>query len=231
MKRKIILIDKEKCDGCGKCVSACAEGAIQLVNGKAQLVGEVYCDGLGACIGKCPRDAIKIEEREAQAFDEEAVKKHLGGVRGHSCPGSMAFSLGKNESPLTDAAYPSALSQWPVQLRLVPVQAPYWDKADLLITADCVPFAYGDFHRKFLKGRKVVTACPKLDDCSTYVEKLSQILLLNDIRSVTVTHMEVPCCSGIVRMAQESVSASGKNMPLNIVKITISGKTEKRDEK
>lgn len=230
MKRNIITIDKEKCDGCGKCVSACAEGAIQLINGKAELVSEVYCDGLGACLGECPRDAIKIEEREAPAFDEAAVKKHLTEEKGHSCPGSMSFSLKKNESPAAEGDYPSALSQWPVQLRLAPIQAPYWAKANLLITADCVPFAYGDFHRKFLKDRKVVAACPKLDDCSTYVEKLSQILSFNDIKSVMVMRMEVPCCSGIVRMTKTALAQSGKDIPLKIIKITISGEAEEENE-
>lgn len=231
MKRKIILIDKNKCDGCGKCVSACVEGAIQLVDGKAELVSEVYCDGLGACIGECPQGAITIEEREAEAFNENAAKAHVAAVNGNACKGSMIFNMNNKKSqPDKNGKSLSALGNWPVQLRLAPVDAPFWKNADLLITADCVPFAYGDFHGKFLAGKKVVMACPKLDDYSTYIEKLSSIISYNDIKSVTVAHMEVPCCSGIVRMTQMALAASGRDIPFHKIKITISGEAEVEDE-
>lgn len=220
MKRKIILIDKARCDGCGKCVSACAEGAIQLVDGKAELVSEVYCDGLGACIGECPQGAITIEEREAAAFNENAAKAH-------ACKGSMMLSMNKKQvPPAGEGENLSALENWPVQLRLVSVEAPFWRNADLLVAADCTSLAYGDFHRKFLAGRKVAVACPKLEDCSTYIEKLSNIISYNDVKSVTVMHMEVPCCSGIVRMTQMALAASGRDIPFHKIKITISGEVE-----
>lgn len=231
MKRKIILIDKAKCDGCGKCVSACAEGAIQLVDGKAELVSEVYCDGLGACIGECPQGAITIEERDAAAFDESAAKAHIEIKKGHVCPGLLSFGMKKKPIQSdTEGEYPSVLENWPVQLRLVPVEAPFWKNADLLVAADCTVLAYGDFHRKFLAGKKVVIACPKLDDYSTYIEKLSSIISYNDVKSVTVLHMEVPCCSGIVRMTQMALAESGRDIPFHKIKITISGEAEVEDE-
>ncbi|OGV49213.1 MAG: hypothetical protein A2017_06005 [Lentisphaerae bacterium GWF2_44_16] len=236
MKRKIIVIDKDKCNGCGHCVSACAEGALQIVDGKAKLISEIYCDGLGACIGKCPQDAIRIEEREAKAFDEEAVKtksmKNTGNeMAGHKhdtgCPGMRSFSIKREKSAECVSHHEksvSELTQWPVQLHLVPVNAPYWDGAELLLSADCVPFAYAGFHSELLKGKKVINACPKLDDTAPYLGKLTAILKENNIKSVTVAHMEVPCCSGIVRLAENALENCGRKIPFHTIKIGINGK-------
>jgi NAD-dependent dihydropyrimidine dehydrogenase PreA subunit len=241
-KRKIVRIDPEKCNGCGLCISACAEGAIQLVDGKARLVSDSYCDGLGACLGECPQDAISIEEREADAFDEEAVKERMHAevestpapakpacnISFGGCPGSRAMNLVRDPAPsrsgtACDSSSPSELSQWPVQLHLVPVNAPYWKNAELLIAADCTAFAAGGFHPDLLKGKKLVIACPKLDDTSRYIEKIRAILEENEIRSLTVAHMEVPCCTGILRMAQTALEQSGKAIPFHDVTVRIDG--------
>lgn len=228
MKRKIVKIDEKKCNGCGQCVSACAEGAIQIINGKAKLVSDNYCDGLGACLGDCPQGAITIVEREADAFDEAAVKKHLAKSKPahahHSgCPGMAVQSFEKKKSSAPAAKAESELSQWPVQLHLVPPTAPYWDGADLLVCADCVPFSYANFHSELLKGKKLVIACPKLDDTEPYLEKLTEIIRENDIRSVTAARMEVPCCGGIAMIAQRAVQESGKNIPFKVITISIRG--------
>ncbi|HOK05263.1 MAG TPA: 4Fe-4S binding protein [Victivallales bacterium] len=238
MKRKIIKINEDKCTGCGICVNKCAEGAIQIVNGKAKLISESYCDGLGACIGECPYDAITIEEREAIPFNEEEVKKHLakkvdeqkqsGVLKFHGgCPGMKAFSF-KNSSEIknkdnSERKILSELSQWPIQLHLVPVKAPYWDKSDIILAADCTAFSFGDFHQQFLKGKKLIIACPKLDNTENYTEKLSAILSENDVNSLTVLRMEVPCCGGIAIFAREAKLISGKDIPLKIVIIGIDG--------
>lgn len=229
-KRNIILIDKEKCNGCGLCVKACAEGALKIVNGKAELVSEIYCDGLGACLGECPQDAIKIVQKEAEAFDEKAVQTHLGTKQehhehgGHQCPGMKSFEIPANDSaPCQCSANKSQLAQWPVQLHLVPVQAPFWKDADILIAADCVPCAYPDFHQSLLRDRKLIIACPKLDDTSEYKEKLTEIFANNDIKSITVAHMEVPCCTGLLNIAREAYMESGKNIPFTTIKIAIKG--------
>ena len=245
MKRNIINIDESKCNGCGLCVSACAEGAIQLVNGKAKLVSEIYCDGLGACLGECPQGAITIEERDASAFDVNAVHKHLETlaqkpkkeIHSHSgCPGMAAMSFNnKDKNSNTGhrqdacATLSSELTQWPVQMHLVPPVAPYWDNADLLICADCVPFAYPNFHSELLKGKKLLIACPKLDDTDPYLEKLTTIFKENNIKSITVARMEVPCCGGIVMITQRALQASGKIIPFSTVIISIRG--EKLDPK
>lgn len=237
MKRNIVKIDQEKCNGCGLCVSACAEGAIKLINGKAELITDSYCDGLGACLGECPQGAITIEERDAAEFDEAAVKKHLTEQQPQSrpkhqhqgCPGMAAFSI--NEKAVGSSAKssghpyptPSELRQWPVQLQLVPVQAPYWNGADLLLAADCVSIAYADFQEKLLKGRKIIIACPKLDDTGNYLEKLTEILKENDIRSLTAARMEVPCCGGIVRLAELALKSSGKDIELKQIIIGVDG--------
>ncbi len=234
MKRNIVNIDEHKCDGCGLCVSACAEGAIQLVNGKAKLVSEIYCDGLGACLGECPQGAITIEERDASAFDEKAVHKHLEKLAAkpkkekhqHSgCPGMVAMSLSNKDKNSSSPAkrLDSELSQWPVQMHLVPPVAPYWDNADLLICADCVPFAFPNFHSELLKGKKLLIACPKLDDTEPYLEKLTTIFKENDIKSITVARMEVPCCGGIVMIAQRALQDSGKKIPFSTVIVGIRG--------
>ena len=229
LKRKIIFIDKEKCDGCGHCVSACAEGALQIVNGKAVLVSDIYCDGLGACIGKCHKDAIRIEEREAEPFNEEAAKAECE-TKGHrhnaGCPGMRSFSISREknaENTSSARKWDSELTQWPVQLHLVPVNAPYWDGAELLLSADCVPFAYAGFHSELLKGKKVINACPKLDDTGPYLEKLTGILRENNIKSITAAHMEVPCCSGIVSLAEKAIENCGRKIPFHIIKIGIKG--------
>lgn len=250
--RKIIRIDEEKCDGCGECVTACAEGAIAVVDGKARLVSEVYCDGLGACLGHCPQDAIHIEEREAAEFDEAQVHAHLarleaaqarrqpapaprpavghGAHGGHQCPGSMLRSLGADRPAPAPGngraaeASVSELSNWPVQLALVPPFAPYLQGAELLLAADCVPFAYPDFHRTFLRGGKpVLIACPKLDDTGPYVEKLAQIFQVAAPKSLTILRMEVPCCGGLLRVAQQARELAGSDIPMQEVVIGIQG--------
>jgi len=230
IKRNIILIDKEKCNGCGLCVKACAEGALKIVNGKAELVSETYCDGLGACLGECPQDAITIVQKEAEGFDEKAVQANLGAKQehhdhgGHKCPGMKSFEIPTKDSASCQcSANKSQLTQWPVQLHLVPVQALFWKDADILIAADCVPCAYPDFHQSILRGRKLIIACPKLDDTSEYKEKLTEIFASNDIKSITVAHMEVPCCTGLLNIAHEAYLESGKNIPFTTIKIAIKG--------
>ncbi len=234
MKRNIINIDEDKCDGCGQCVNACHEGAIRMVNGKAKLVSDIYCDGLGACIGECPRGAITIEEREAAAFDPAAVEARKAPPATPAkekmacgCPGSMAMAFKPERHHGTPAAeVPSQLQQWPVQLHLVPVSAPYWENADLLVAADCVAVAYGDFQNTLLKGKKVIIACPKLDETTNYIDKLADILIVNSIRSLTVAFMEVPCCSALVKIVREALDKSGRNIPLHLVRIGIRGGSE-----
>jgi Fe-S-cluster-containing hydrogenase component 2 len=240
--RNIVKIDAEKCTGCGLCAKACAEGAIKMVDGKAQLVSDSYCDGLGACLGHCPAGAITIEPREAAAFDEQAVARHLAQQpkhpwpqNGHAraagtapmfvCPGLAARQLRNAEQggDNNTGDVSSQLTHWPVQLRLVSPAAPYFADADLLLVADCVPFAMGDFHQRFLKGRRVVIGCPKLDDAGFYIEKLTQILSAHNLRSLTVVHMEVPCCSGLTRIAREALARSGRTLDLQDVTISLQG--------
>lgn len=273
--RKIIEINEEKCDGCGLCVPNCAEGAIQIIDGKAKLVSDIYCDGLGACLGHCPQDALKIIEREADEFDEEAVEELLNSqgktfkpmnaaqhnhhedhdcgcssketaapapapmaAKGHhqhghggGCPGSrmMKFDEVNTAAEATvssgdiEVKIKPQLKQWPVQLKLVPVHAPYFENADLLVTADCVPFAYPNYHLDLLKGKAVVVGCPKLDDIEFYTNKLTEIIEVNNLKSVTVAYMEVPCCQGIVRAVDIAVARANKDVKVNKVKIGIRG--------
>jgi Pyruvate/2-oxoacid:ferredoxin oxidoreductase delta subunit len=238
-KRKIVEIDESKCNGCGLCVPSCAEGAIRIVEGKARLVAEVYCDGLGACLGEGPPGAITIAEREADPFDEEAARRHVAAIRSvappasadkpSGCPGSMVRDyrlhvVAPQAAEPLPPDEPSALGHWPVQLHLVPPEAAFLRGADLLLVADCVPFALADFHRRFLGGRPVVIGCPKLDDTDAYLRKLVAILTLSSIRSLTVVHMEVPCCTGLVRIAQAALEATGAPVPLEEVTISIRGK-------
>ena len=236
IKRKIIKIDEEKCNGCGLCVPACAEGAIQIIDGKARLVKEEYCDGLGACLGECPQDALIIEEREAEKFDEEAVEIHLSSLGKSAsahhhveCPSAMALHLkrdtdaGDDETHKEGVHVPSQLQNWPVQITLVPPNAPYFENAELLIAADCVPFAYANFHQELLKDKIVIVGCPKLDDFGMYQEKFAQIFQRSNIASITIAHMEVPCCFGLSYIVQEALSASGKNIPLHEITIGING--------
>jgi Pyruvate/2-oxoacid:ferredoxin oxidoreductase delta subunit len=232
--RKIVKIDEEKCNGCGLCIPNCAEGALQIINGKAKLVSEKFCDGLGACLGHCPEDAITVIEREAEEFDEKAVEAFLHKkpeakpqpAPFTGCPSSraMQFKVPEARTETVSATLSvSQLTQWPVQLKLVPINAPYFQDADLLIAADCVPFAYPDFHRDFLKGKAVVVGCPKLDDIQLYKEKLTEIFKTNSIKSVTVPYMEVPCCFGLVKATEDALTESGKRIPLKKVKIGIRG--------
>ncbi|EEG78769.1 ATP-binding protein [Dethiobacter alkaliphilus] len=236
MKRQIVRIDENKCDGCGQCIPACAEGALQIVNGKARLIEDKLCDGLGECLGNCPQDALIIEERDADAFDEEAVEKHLEEQKktqaqeqqplGCGCPGTMARTMApkKDAKPVTaEGETPSELGQWPVQLKLVNPAASYFKNADLLVAADCAPFAYADFHKDFLSGRALAIGCPKLDDAMSYVEKLAEIIRVNNLNSITVAHMEVPCCSGLISIVREAVKRAGVDIPVQTVKISLDG--------
>jgi len=232
MRRKVVKIDEEKCDGCGQCVSACAEGAIQIINGKAKLIGEQYCDGLGACLGECPRGAISVEEREAEQFDPQAVQRRKAQTGQEAapkgCPGALTRFLQEKLSRRRDdqpgSRTPSSLANWPVQIHLVPVRAPYLQGAKLLVASDCVPFAYADFHRKLLAGRVLLVGCPKLDDAEAYRRKLADIFRENPIESVEVAYMEVPCCGGMVRIVAEALERSGQKIPLKLCKIGIDGR-------
>lgn len=231
MLREIVKIDQDKCDGCGLCATACAEGAIEIVDGKAHLVSESYCDGLGACLGECPRGAITIERRQASPFDSEAVEKHRQEAApapplACGCPGTMARQTRpRSAAAAADAGGPaeSELTHWPVQLRLVPPDAAFLQDADLLIVADCVPFALADFHRRFLRGKCVVIGCPKLDDAPYYANKLAGLLRTSRVRSLKVIHMEVPCCGGLVRIARAALAESGRDIPFSEVTIGVTG--------
>jgi NAD-dependent dihydropyrimidine dehydrogenase PreA subunit len=267
--RKIVQIDEKLCDGCGQCVTACAEGAIRIIDGKARLVRDEYCDGLGACLGDCPQGAIRIIERDSADFDEEAVRRHLSGMQSgpparhavapartgsgtpathgtsdvpHSCPGSrvLTFAARPGErrdpaaaasggaSPLTDAAAAppvarSELRQWPVQLHLLPPTAPFLRDADLLLAADCAAFSSGDFHARFLQGRALAIACPKLDDPTGYVEKLARMITEGGIRSINVVMMQVPCCRGLEQLARLAMQMAGVDVPLRRIVLGLEG--------
>ncbi len=231
--RKIIRIDEEKCNGCGVCVPACAEGALQIIDGKAKLISETYCDGLGACLGECPQGAITIEERAAEEFDEEEVKLHLEEKK-HTmeelpcgCPSTTVTRFEKQETarttPSADTPQQSMLGHWPVQLTLVPPTASFLQEADLVLAADCVPFAYAGFHQDFLKDRSLLVACPKLDDFQAHLEKLTDILSHSQVKSLTAVHMEVPCCFGLVHMAKQAIQLSGQDIPFEEVTVGIKG--------
>ncbi len=248
--REMVVIDEEKCDGCALCVPSCAEGAIQIIDGKARLVSDNLCDGLGACLGDCPQGAITIEKREADEFDEEAVEmrlKEIGRVaEAHhpapapvaaggcpstriqtfsGCPSAQAQSVAPQKTSTDDVAgqRPSELRQWPVQLHLVPPTAPFLQGADLLLAADCVAFAYADFHKDMLKDKALLIACPKLDDGQAYIEKLSQMFANGGIKSLTVAIMEVPCCGGLTAIVRQALAKSGANIPLEIVTVGVGG--------
>jgi len=279
--RTMVHIDEDKCDGCGLCVPDCAEGALQIVDGKAKLVSDIYCDGLGACLGSCPQDAITMVDREAEDFDETAVNErlqelgrdplphghdHAQGPEGNieqvaaeeevedlacgcpgtlsqsfdrpkpvaappapkmgGCPGSQSRSFDQPEtSGPADKTGPvaSRLSNWPVQISLVPPKAPYLEGADVLIAADCAPFAYGDFHRRFMEGKVLLIGCPKLDNTQAYVEKLSHMFRENSINSIGVVFMEVPCCTGLVQTVQSALEQSGASIPTTLYRVGIKG--------
>lgn len=255
MLRKMVVIDEEKCNGCGECVPSCAEGAIQIIDGKAKLLSDNLCDGLGACLGDCPLGAITIEEREADEYDEVAVESHLkeigreplphhaepaapvaGGCpsaavkkfaqpAGGGCPSARAMKFDKSttEEDAVVSSRPSQLAQWPVQLHLVPPTAPFFQGADVLLAADCAPFAYADFQEDLLKGKALAIACPKLDNTEPYVEKLTAMITQSNIKSLTVVHMEVPCCNGLVMMAKQALANSGRDIPFETVCIGIRG--------
>jgi Pyruvate/2-oxoacid:ferredoxin oxidoreductase delta subunit len=247
--RKIIEIDEELCDGCGNCVPSCAEGALQIVDGKARVIADIYCDGLGACLGECPLGALSIVEREADEFDEEAVEKLIASKEKQAlkevpfvsggCPSARLQTFEQAPSaPASDlqTAPPpaeqaqSALSHWPVQIMLVPPTAPFLKGADLLVLADCVPVAFPSLHRDFLQGKAVMMGCPKFDDAEHYVEKFSQICKLSGINSITAVVMEVPCCSALPMIVKKGMELSGVNIPMEEVVISTRGKILQRTQ-
>lgn len=230
MIRKIINIDEEKCTGCGLCAEACHEGAIGMVNGKAKLLRDDYCDGLGDCLPACPTGAITFTEREAAAYDEKAVEIHKAantakqsGKLPCGCPGSNSKAIKRENAPAKASECESRLSQWPVQIKLAPVNAPYFEGADLLIAADCTAYAYGNFHERFIRGRITLIGCPKLDE-GDYYDKLYEIISRNNIKSLTIVRMEVPCCGGIENAAKRALQASGKFIPWQVVTISTDGR-------
>jgi Pyruvate/2-oxoacid:ferredoxin oxidoreductase delta subunit len=245
VKRKIIHIDDELCDGCGVCVPSCAEGAIQLVDGKATIVAEKYCDGLGACLGECPKGALSIEERVAEEFDEEAVETYLASKEEDrpaeavslacGCPSARIESLAPSPSresvdaPGLQNDPPSALTHWPVQIRLVPPTAPFLQGAHLLVAADCTAVAYPHFHRDFVKGKVVMMGCPKFDDVKGYVQKFADIFREADIEGVTILQMEVPCCSALPTIVKRAMESARKKIPLEEVTISSRGEVVKRE--
>jgi len=242
--RDIVEIDQELCDGCGDCVSACAEGAIAIIDGTARLISDTYCDGLGECLGHCPQEAITITRRDSADFDEEAVQLHLKASRARpqaislspspgsvpqmagGCPGSRArvMETGKESRPASNEAAPSELRHWPIQLHLVPPTAPFFAGADVLLAADCVAYAVGGFHGRFLNGRSLAIACPKLDSQQeVYVDKLVAMVDQAEVKSLTVMVMEVPCCSGLVRLVQQAVARAARSIPVHCVVVGVGG--------
>jgi len=227
-KREIIKIDDNKCTGCGKCAIACAEGAIEIINGKAKVINEVFCDGLGACIGECPEGALTIEERDAPEFDEHKVKEHMAQkarkeVPLMACPGSGPRRILSPKTDVSGSRPSPQLSNWPVQLRLAHPDAPYFKRARLLIAADCSAFAYAAMHSDFIKGRVTIIACPKLDDNEQQIAKLAEILASNDIQDIKLVRMEVPCCGGLVPIAKKAMERASKKVPLDEVIIATDG--------
>lgn len=223
MIRNIVKIDEDKCNGCGLCVSACHEGAIELRNGKARLIRDDYCDGLGDCLPACPVDAITIEKREAEEYNEELVKKNMEkSVHTGGCPGSALKQFPRSESNHTAADYESKLKQWPVQIKLVPINVPYFNNADILVAADCAAYAHANFNQKFMGDKVTLIGCPKLD-MTEYSEKLGEIFKANQIKSITVIRMEVPCCGGLENAVKIALSNSDKDIPLKVITISVDG--------
>ena len=245
-KRKIIEIDEERCDGCGQCIPACAEGSLEIVDGKARVIEDRLCDGLGACLGECPNDALRIVEREAEEFDEEAVEEHLAARQasqrkqpaqafgGGGCPSAGIRQFAPRPEAANRAAsgqaagQAPALGHWPVQIRLIPPTAPFLKGADLLVLADCVPVAFPTLHRDFLDGKAVAMGCPKLDDAEAYIEKFTQIFREADIRSISTVIMEVPCCSGLPTIVRKALAASKRAIPMEEVVISTRGEILER---
>lgn len=238
LKRKIIQIEEDKCNGCGNCVISCAEGALAIVDGKAKVISDNLCDGLGACIGECPQDALHIIERQAEAFDEGAVEEHLRGQETDAASQEDPVACGcpsariQTFSPCAQANRPvqrsgeggSALTHWPVQIRLVPPNAPFLKGADLLVAADCVPVAFPSFHEDFLKGKAVMLGCPKFDDAPAYVEKFKAIFETAGIESITIVVMEVPCCAGLPRIVEKAMQQAGVQIPFHQVVVSTRGR-------
>lgn len=227
MKRNVIQIDQQKCIGCGLCTNACMQGAIQLIDGKARLVSESYCDGLGMCLPQCPVDAIQLVEKDTEAFNTDRynikLKASAKGSTPCGCPSVQTKVIDRQDSPVVPHSQSSRLRQWPIQLHLLNPAAPFFKNANLLLSADCVMAAYGDFQEKLLKNRAIAIACPKLDNSEGYVEKLAQILALNDIKTIMVARMEVPCCGGISSLLKQALKMSGKEIPVREVVIAIDG--------
>jgi Fe-S-cluster-containing hydrogenase component 2 len=245
-KRNIIQIDQELCDGCGNCIISCAEGALEIVDGKAKLVAEKYCDGLGACLGECPTGALKVIEREADEFDEVAVEHRLEAMNEAEKPAEPAMACGcpsaqirtfaaptpcqQANEPVSQTAAKSALRHWPVQIRLVPPTAPFLKNADLLVAADCTPIAYPNFHKDFLEGKAVMVGCPKFDDAQDYIEKFAGIFSHASIKSVTVVVMEVPCCGGLPMIVRRGMQMAGKNIPMEQIIISTQGEVLRKEK-
>jgi Pyruvate/2-oxoacid:ferredoxin oxidoreductase delta subunit len=243
IKRKIIAIEEDKCDGCGQCVPSCAEGAIRIVDGKARLVAEKYCDGLGACLGECPRDALHVVEREADDFDEKAVHEHLkessatqaASAMPCGCPSTQMQSLAKPvacedaNKPASREGGASALTHWPVQIKLVPPNAPFLKGADLLVAADCTPFAYPEIHRDFIQGRVLMVGCPKFDDAASYIQKFTDVFKASGVKSVTVLTMEVPCCQGLPVIVKRAMAAANADIPMSHIVVSVRGEIVRRE--
>ena len=241
VKRKIIQIDEELCDGCGNCVPSCAEGSLEIIDGKARVISDNLCDGLGACLGECPQGALSIVDREAEEFDEAAVEKHLEEQKqahpspqpmpmAGGCPSAQIQNFGQPtpcqaaNAPVRTASEESALTHWPVQIRLIPPTAPFLKHSDLLVVADCVPVSFADFHGTFLKGKTVAMGCPKFDDAQAYIEKFAQIFQTAELNSITTVVMEVPCCAGLPMIVKKGMELSGVKVPMEEVVITTRGK-------
>jgi ferredoxin len=243
--RKVIEIDDELCDGCGLCVPACAEGALQIIDGKAKLIGDKYCDGLGACLGECPNDALKTVEREAEAFDEEAVEALLKSKEEEKKPGEAVLPCGcpsaqvqsfisqleqhGKSGPVLRPSVPSALSHWPVQINLVPPNASFLKGADLLVAADCTAFTYPNFHQDLLKGKVLMVGCPKFDEVQAYIQKFAEIFHAADIKRITVVVIEVPCCQGLPAIVKKGMNIAGKKVPMEVVIISTRGEVLKKE--